>query len=225
MAFSEKLKLEVKEKSDFKCIICENPIVQVHHIIPQEENGPDTFENAVALCAHCHNIYGGNKLKRDEIKSIRDRKYKDFKDKFKNEETICIQKAEGIGKAPLEKDNVLLFINISEKENFEQVARKIFNLIYKTSKRQPNVKRTLIIEIDGHRVKAGGYDNDMFELQSEFAFKVILPMVNVLHMPLISVRNPEEQKNPEAEQLLIFDSEEEMNKKEKELKGAKIIKF
>ena len=30
------------------------PYLEVHHVIPLSENGPDTVENAVALCPNCH---------------------------------------------------------------------------------------------------------------------------------------------------------------------------
>ena len=81
MAFSEKLKKEVKEKSDFKCVLCGSSIVEIHHIIPQNEGGPDTFDNAVALCASYHLIYGGNPLKRGEIVRKRDEVYRKQEEK------------------------------------------------------------------------------------------------------------------------------------------------
>lgn len=72
MAFSEKLKKEVRMKSDGKCAICHKPFVEIHHIIPQAENGPDTMENAIALCAYCHDVYGSNPTKRKQLKEARD---------------------------------------------------------------------------------------------------------------------------------------------------------
>lgn len=47
-------------------------MVEVHHIIPQEENGPDTLDNACPLCGSCHNDYGANKEKRKQIREMRD---------------------------------------------------------------------------------------------------------------------------------------------------------
>jgi len=38
-----------------KCVICSSlHNVQVHHVVPKEEGGSDTFENAVPLCPSCH---------------------------------------------------------------------------------------------------------------------------------------------------------------------------
>lgn len=72
MAFTEQLKLSVKRRSHFCCSLCHVLGVEVHHIIPQSENGPDTEENAAALCPSCHETYGANPVKRKFIKEARD---------------------------------------------------------------------------------------------------------------------------------------------------------
>jgi hypothetical protein len=46
--------------------------VEVHHIVPQEENGTDTEDNAAPLCPTCHEIYGMNPDKRKFIREARD---------------------------------------------------------------------------------------------------------------------------------------------------------
>lgn len=46
--------------------------VEVHHIIPQEEGGPDTEDNAAPLCPSCHETYGANPQKRKFLKEARD---------------------------------------------------------------------------------------------------------------------------------------------------------
>lgn len=46
--------------------------VEVHHIISQEENGPDTEDNAVPLCPSCHEAYGANPQKRKFIREARE---------------------------------------------------------------------------------------------------------------------------------------------------------
>jgi 5-methylcytosine-specific restriction endonuclease McrA len=72
MSFSEKTKIEVKEKAAFRCCRCQSVSVQVHHIIPEEAGGADTIDNAAPLCPSCHNAFGGNPEKRKEIKQMRD---------------------------------------------------------------------------------------------------------------------------------------------------------
>lgn len=62
----------MKRKAAFRCCRCQSIGVEVHHIIPQRENGPDTFENAAPLCAKCHDDFGDNPAKRKEIRDMRD---------------------------------------------------------------------------------------------------------------------------------------------------------
>jgi hypothetical protein len=75
MPFSESLKDEVKRKSHFRCCICRNYFVEVHHIIPQAENGPDDIDNAAPLCPTCHDSFGNNPDKRRTIRQMRDQWY------------------------------------------------------------------------------------------------------------------------------------------------------
>ena len=77
MPFSEKVKLEVKKRANFTCCWCEDRQrkVDVHHIVPQAEGGPDTIDNAAPLCGSCHDAYGNNPDLRKEIRSRRDHLY------------------------------------------------------------------------------------------------------------------------------------------------------
>jgi hypothetical protein len=72
MAFSDSLKLIVKKKAHFKCCLCQSLNIEIHHIIPQEENGEDTEDNAAPLCPSCHEIFGSNPSKRKMIREARD---------------------------------------------------------------------------------------------------------------------------------------------------------
>lgn len=72
MAFSEALKLKVKKSAHFSCCLCRAVAVEVHHIIPQEESGPDTIDNAAPLCPTCHELYGANPTKRKFLREARD---------------------------------------------------------------------------------------------------------------------------------------------------------
>jgi hypothetical protein len=78
MPFSEQLKLTVKQKANFTCCWCQERRnkVDVHHIIPESDGGPDTEENAAPLCGSCHALYGNNPDLRKEIRSRRDHWYK-----------------------------------------------------------------------------------------------------------------------------------------------------
>lgn len=72
MAFSESLKLSVKQKAHFHCCLCHALGVEVHHIIPLAEGGSDEEDNAAPLCPTCHETYGANPEKRKFIRETRD---------------------------------------------------------------------------------------------------------------------------------------------------------
>jgi hypothetical protein len=72
MPFSESLKAQVRKKAHLACCLCKSLGVEVHHIIPESEDGPDTEENAVPLCPSCHETYGANPQKRKFIREARD---------------------------------------------------------------------------------------------------------------------------------------------------------
>lgn len=72
MAFSEAIKLKVRQKANWQCCICEAFVVETHHIISREEEGPDTEDNAAPLFPSCHDLYGANPQKRKFIREKRD---------------------------------------------------------------------------------------------------------------------------------------------------------
>lgn len=72
MPFTEQIKLEAKRRANFSCVACKQPFVEVHHIIPEAQNGPDTLDNAAPLCGSCHDLFGGNPDKRKQIREMRD---------------------------------------------------------------------------------------------------------------------------------------------------------
>lgn len=72
MSFGDTVKLSVKRRSHFTCCLCKTLGVEIHHIVPQEEGGPDTEDNAAPLCPSCHETYGANPQKRKFIREARD---------------------------------------------------------------------------------------------------------------------------------------------------------
>ena len=56
LAFSIRLKKEIREKQGGVCASCGQKVkkLQIHHIIPQSMGGSDTRDNAVGLCPDCH---------------------------------------------------------------------------------------------------------------------------------------------------------------------------
>ncbi len=72
MAFSDALKAKVRKRAHLACCLCKAMGVEVHHIVPQGENGPDTEDNAAPLCPSCHETYGANPQKRKFIREARE---------------------------------------------------------------------------------------------------------------------------------------------------------
>lgn len=61
MAFTNKIKEQILVASARHCCVCRKSTgfnIEVHHIIPQEQGGKDTFDNAIALCFNCHSDAG-----------------------------------------------------------------------------------------------------------------------------------------------------------------------
>lgn len=88
MGFSKKVRNKVLLWSDRHCCICKKNCgtnIEVHHIVPKNEGGKDTLDNATPLCFDCHGqveSYNskhprGNKYKGEELKSRREQIYEE----------------------------------------------------------------------------------------------------------------------------------------------------
>ena len=205
MAFSEKTKNLVKSKSNFRCVICGHPFVEVHHIKPQRENGGDTLDNAVPLCARCHDLFGGNPEKRKQIKSMRDSYYK----KVKKMETLGILDL-GLDSdyyEALENEGIAIYHVVYKDEDFEKSACILMDLIAEAQKTAPGKKRILFLDIDGHRNSDGVFDRDMFELQSKYILSFLAPYLSEIYLPLGHMKNNNLQNNDVPDKVLIQDDE------------------
>ena len=49
-----KLKEEVFERDDCKCVLCGKQATDMHHVIFKSHGGDDSKRNCVALCTDCH---------------------------------------------------------------------------------------------------------------------------------------------------------------------------
>lgn len=72
MPFSEVTKQAVRRRADMRCSICRRVGIDIHHIVPQADGGPDTEDNAAPLCPSCHEDLGANPTKRKFIREARD---------------------------------------------------------------------------------------------------------------------------------------------------------
>ncbi len=219
MPFSEKIKLEAKMKSRFRCCVCYKPFVEIHHIVPEMNGGLDTIDNAAPLCASCHDIFGGNPEKRKQIKQMRDHWW----DMMAKWETKLLAKNDFNSLDMIEHnpDNInrlkdrgiAIYHFVFKNENFEKSAQIIFDLVRKAQENSPNQKRILYLDIEGHKNKKGGFDNGMFELQRHFILGFLMPYLSEVHMPLLVVKNTKIQRNDLPDELKISDKKQ-MNIKE-----------
>jgi len=85
MAFTEALKTNIRKKAHLACCLCKSIGVEIHHIVPQEEKGRDTEDNAAPLCPSCHETYGANPQKRKFIREARDHWYEICEKRFAND--------------------------------------------------------------------------------------------------------------------------------------------
>lgn len=209
MSFSEKVKIEAKKKAGFRCVICQEPFVEVYHIVPQKEGGEDTINNAAPLCSRCHDLYGDNPSKRKQIRQMRDHWYEVMEKRNKGK--LCNldpNRPDHERINALRDKSIAIQHTVFAEENFQTAARMLYKLIYTAQQKFPNQKRVLYLDIEGHRNNAGGYDRDMLELQKEFMLDFLMPYISVAHLPLCSIENTKLQENELFEDLAIFAEDE-----------------
>ena len=210
MAFSKKTRLAAKKRSAFRCCICHKPFVEVHHIIPEEQGGADTLDNAAPLCASCHDLYGGNPDKRKTLREMRD----DWWDVIAQRESriasgrghdqLSVIEENESHKGQLRSKSAFIFHRVFANEGFDVAANHLFELVKSTQKLSPGQRRILILSIDGHRNEAGGFDADMYHLQMYFMLGFLCDFVTEIAIPLVHARNPHPQRNDVPDELTII---------------------
>jgi hypothetical protein len=89
VAFSDDVRNKVLLWSDRHCCLCKKACginVEVHHLVPEEQDGGDDIDNAIPLCFECHGSVQhynpkhpiGTKYKPDELKKRREQVYEEF---------------------------------------------------------------------------------------------------------------------------------------------------
>lgn len=209
MAFSEKIKEEVRKKAFFRCVICQQPFVEIHHIQPQNEGGDDSMDNAAPLCSRCHDLYGANPNKRKQIRQMRDNWYETVEKMIHS----GLKAFESFTSEPhrenaLRDKKIAIYHAVLKNEDFVISAKTLYELVYWAQQKSPNQPRVLYLDIDGHRNSQGGFDHDMFELQRNFIMEFLMPYLAEVHMPLGSVANKKMQQNDMPEELKIIDCED-----------------
>lgn len=87
--FSTKTKERVRKRAWFACCLCKriSMSLEVHHIVPEEDGGPNSEENAAPLCASCHRAFGGNRDLQPRMRAMRDHWYEECAKLFGEEST------------------------------------------------------------------------------------------------------------------------------------------
>jgi HNH endonuclease len=117
MSFADAIRVEVRRRAAFQCCRCR--IIgggEAHHIIPESEGGPNTFDNAAPLCPTCHAEFGGNPDKRKEIRQMRDWWYETVEKKYGPAPDLHILEEIKSGVEDVQKNQLTL-------DNFKQVLR------------------------------------------------------------------------------------------------------
>ena len=104
MAFPEGLKANIRQKAHYQCCLCKTLGVEIHHIVPQEEGGPDDEDNAAPLCPSCHETYGANPQKRKFIREARDHWFEICSARFGSDATVLDQLKERLDKTVTHED-------------------------------------------------------------------------------------------------------------------------
>ena len=98
---------------------------------------------------------------------------------------------------------------IMENDSIKSAAKDLLKLLSNTQKQKPNKPRILYININGHRNKAGGYDQEMYKLQMEYGRKFLIQFFEEIHFPLYSMKNVSYQNNDIPEKLKLEENDEE----------------
>jgi hypothetical protein len=92
---------------------------------------------------------------------------------------------------------------VGSDDTFVQAAQDIFALLKQANEQFPDWPRILYVDIIGHRKDNGHFEDDFIELQQEFLIGFMGGFFTAIDMPLVSVYNPDEQRNDVPERLNI----------------------
>jgi len=101
-------------------------------------------------------------------------------------------------------DNVVsIYHVVGDSDDFRTAATRAFGMIKEAQERYPDWPRVFYLDVNGHRGDRAGFDADFFEFQQEFMIAGLGPFLTALDMPLVSVWNPEPQRNDLPDVLTV----------------------
>ena len=93
-------------------------------------------------------------------------------------------------------DNTIAIYQVVEaSDDFRSAAVHAFGLIKEAQERYPDWPRVYYLDVNGHTGDRVGFDADFFEFQQEFMLAAMGHFLTAVDMPLVSVWNPEPQRN------------------------------
>ena len=105
----------------------------------------------------------------------------------------------------LESDDraVAIYHVVYSHEGFEESAQILFKLVQRAQKLMLGKLRQLYLDIEGHRNSEGGFDADMFELQTVFLPDFLAQFLSEIHCPLFRTSNRKQQEDELPLELII----------------------
>ena len=101
------------------------------------------------------------------------------------------------------RDEIVLYHVVLAHEDFDRTAFNLLQLIQRAQREYPGQKRTLYLDIEGHRNAVGGFDQVMLELQSKFMTEFLIQFLSRVVMPLATLENPYPQKDEIPDELNV----------------------
>lgn len=105
---------------------------------------------------------------------------------------------------PAKDKLTLIYHDMAVYEDFERCAGRLFEMVRDCSRTFPGKPRALVLDVQGHRNEAGGFDRDAWELMREFIPNVLLPYLTEVSTPLLRYRNGKPQREDVPDHIEFF---------------------
>ena len=125
-------------------------------------------------------------------------KLQEFKTKFldlKSPYRKSVQKRYGDEPITEDASKAAVYYLVKDKETFEHAAQTIYGLTATAQRKQPNKERILVVEVEGNKNSAGGFNKDIHELLMHFLPDMMIKHVKELVSPFGRVLNSTPQVN------------------------------
>ncbi|WP_430509983.1 HNH endonuclease [Gottfriedia solisilvae] len=131
--FTDKLKTQIKERDNYRCVICEGETdLHIHHKIPRDKGGLHHPANLVTLCASCHGVIETADVNKAFIKCLTN--YKKNKYQQMKPQVLTVDKRLLQDEVEKSLDHILYQLNQKDEhklmEEVMEIARKLEIIFY-----------------------------------------------------------------------------------------------